>query len=114
MAYNNFIARRRQMKIIRQTMVVNGRSKVSYLYEGNEYSDVRQILSHLYKDLGDFYEKQFGVSREDAFLAGWNPNKDFFSDDYGWYNFLKDKGKIIKNIITEEVELNYILFGGDK
>ena len=102
------------MRIIRQTTVVNGKNRVAFLYEGNVYSDVRQILSHLYKDLGDFYEKEFGVSREDAFLAGWNPNKDFFSDDYGWYNFLKDKGKIIKNIITEEVELNYILFGGDR
>ena len=49
------------MRIMRQTTVVNGKNRVAFLYEGNVYSDVRQILNHLYKDLGDFYEKEFGA-----------------------------------------------------
>lgn len=102
------------MKIVRKTTVVNGRTKVSYLYEGKEYPDVKQILYHFYKDLGEFYEKEFGVDREDAYMAEWNPNSGFFSDCYGWSKFIKDKGKIEKKVITEEVELSYILFGGDK
>jgi hypothetical protein len=98
------------------TTTVNGRTFVSYRIIREEeiarlgiasYKDmVALVLRRLFKDQGELYEQIFGVSREDADLAGWHPDDSDFCDACdGWVKFLEAGGKIEKQVQTETMSV---------
>jgi len=95
------------------TTTVNGRTSVSYRVVA-EITDhrmglqffVADVLRLLFKDQGELYERIFGVSREDAALAGWRPDDRHFCDvSDGWVKFLEAGGKIEKQVQTETMSV---------
>jgi len=112
------------------TTTVDGRSFVSYRVvqeidgvkvASEAYDDEALVLKKLFKDQGELYEQIFGVSREDARRAGWHPNHCNFSVECsGWVKFLKDEGKIEKQVQVETISVEdfvrnivqfYVLYG---
>jgi hypothetical protein len=105
-------------RVKKVTVKVKDSEMVYYQLNGNaeRLSNPVQVLQKVFKDHGELYEKIFGVDREAAFLAGWHPGDCDFSDNCeGWRTFLKDKGKVKKEVIQEEFTMeefvhNYVGF----
>jgi len=94
----------KMMEVKRVKVVVNGKEYVEYLYNNKKYSNLADLLRENFANRGEFYEKVFGINREDAELAGWGPHcKDF--SGYGFSQFVKDRGKIQKQIFEETISL---------
>jgi len=94
---------------------IDGQSFVSYRVvqeidgvkvASEAYDDEVLVLKKLFKDQGELYEQIFGVSREDARRAGWHPDdSDFSMMCPGWIKFLKDKGKVEKQVQVETISV---------
>jgi len=103
-------------RIKKITLKVNENAKVFYEYEGERFDDAYEVLQKVFYDQGELYEKIFNVDRETAELAGWGPDHKIFNNtSYGWRQFIKDQGKIRKEEIIEEFNLeefvhNYVGF----
>ena len=83
--------------VIKKLITVNGNKRIEYVYEGEPYANVLDVLRRIYKNQGELYENLFGVDRMDAHIADWHPGDDSFNTTCtGWVNFLKARGKIIK------------------
>ena len=97
------------MKITKKTTIINGQEKVTFIYEGREYSDITRLLYESFINQGAFYEKVLGVSTRDAQIAGWDPDKDNFEWE-GWQKMLADGGIVRKTVTEEIVDVRDILF----
>lgn len=79
--------------------------KTYRLYDGERY--LIEALRKKYKTLGDLY-KDLGVSTEDAFCLGWEPESPltgwryFFFGKFGLKKAIED-GFRVEKIITEDV-----------
>jgi hypothetical protein len=99
------------MKILKKTIIINTFTNVTYPFENTDFSGLNRRLKSEFLNHGNFYEKAFGVNKENAGLAGWHPeDSDFDTTCGGWEQFLKDKGEIQKTEKTEFVELSNLLF----
>jgi len=99
------------MRITKRTINVNGCESTTYLYNGNEYSDLSQLLSTEFERQGYFYEKVFGVPWADAEVAAWHPaDGNFCRDCDGWQKMLADGGIVRKTVTEEIVDVRDILF----
>ncbi|MDY6966983.1 MAG: hypothetical protein SVM80_13680 [Halobacteriota archaeon] len=86
------------MKCKIRTKEINGQVEKRYTYDGDLYGTLKEVLAAMYTDQGELYE-EYGVSREDAKLAGWDPYKTsnrFSAAESGYRKFLKDGGVITK------------------
>ena len=93
---------------IKETQV---NTKTHKTYGNQDQKVLRKYLKARYKNQGDLYKKVFGVSFDDATLAGWEPAEWMFSKYCrGWMRFLKDKGMIKKCTTTKIVPVSSILF----
>jgi len=93
-------------EITKVTTTVNGHSSVAYQVGPKTFDDKVLVLREIFRDQGELYEKIFGVSREDARLAGWHPDDgDFYTSCNGWVEFLKAKGKIDKQVQVETISI---------
>jgi hypothetical protein len=95
------------MKIQKITIKVNGNTTYHYKIEGNEekIGNTVELFRKIFKNQGELYKKIYNVDWETAYLAGWHPDcGDFHDNCYGWRKFKKEKGKIQKEVITEEWE----------
>jgi hypothetical protein len=89
-----------------------------YKLNGNDerFSSPAEVLKRVFRNHGELYEKLYQVDRETAFLAGWHPSDYDFNDNCeGWRTFLKDGGKVKKEVTEEEFTLeefvrNYVGF----
>jgi hypothetical protein len=94
------------MQVIKRTIKINGAEYVQYIYNGKTYQKLSDLLFENFQNHGEFYKKIFGVDEEDAKLAGWSPSICSFSRaNIGFEKFIKDKGKIKKEIIEETISL---------
>jgi len=85
------------------TLRVNQNKKVFYELNGERFDTPQEVLKKVFRDHGELYEKVFGIDRETASIAGWVPEGQFFDrTSYGWSQFLKDRGRICKEVIEEE------------
>jgi hypothetical protein len=78
--------------------------------DGTQFDSLQDLLEGTFKDQGEFYEKVFGVSYQEASDANWHPYDDDFSASIcaGFDRFVKDKGVItkekdLKTYITDEL-----------
>lgn len=98
-------------KMKKVSFEVNGNRYTVYqsIEGGEQYRDLTKFLrSQFRENQGDFYQRVLGVSRDDAFMAGWNPNApwDSFSlREQGWRQFVLDAGKIHKTVNEETVDV---------
>lgn len=98
------------MEITVETTIVNGKRSV-IRYNGS--NTLPEALRNIYEDQGDFYLKEFGISREDAHLAGWHENdRDFSISCEGWKQFISAGGKIDikKTVVVETVPVASLVF----
>jgi hypothetical protein len=91
-------------KIKRIIVRVNRNERIYYQIDDRErVESLSWVLKTLFTDQGELYEKVYGVDRETAAIAGWHPyHNDFSEECEGWEKFLKDKGKVEKEVIEEE------------
>lgn len=96
------------MEISVKTVNVNGHVRVYY----NGEKELVNLLKKMYTNQGNFYEKEFGVSFENAISAEGHPKDNAFQRGYcdGWTQFLQDRGKITKTITEKTMEIKDILF----
>ena len=85
---------------------VNGKSVTIYDSQEREtsiFTTVKSLMKCEYKDQGELYEKLYGVSREDAVVAGWCPYANMFEPaNSGWRKFLQDEGVV--EVVCNETE----------
>ena len=95
-------------KVKKITLKINQKVYVFYEYGGERFFyDARKVLRKIFKDQGELYEKIFNIDRETAKLAGWHPeSRSFDSDCGGWQYFVKNKGRIHKEEVIEEFDIN--------
>jgi len=93
------------MEVKRIKITVNGKNYVKYVYNGKEYSNLISLIKENFNSQGEFYEKIFGISKTDAELAGWRPDIRDFSLSGSFGDFIRNKGKIEKNIKEEMISL---------
>ncbi len=91
--------------------VVNGNEEKKYIYNGKEYSSLSERLKNEFGNHGEFYSAVFGVSKDDAYKAGWHPNDvEFATCCEGWAKFIKDKGIIKKTEEITTIDTDDLLF----
>jgi predicted enzyme related to lactoylglutathione lyase len=93
------------MEVKRVKINVNGKNYVKYIYNGKEYNNLIILIRENFNTQGEFYEKVFGISKEDAELAGWMPCVREFNVRGSFGEFIKDKGKIEKKVVEEMISL---------
>jgi len=96
----------------KSTKTVNDNTTTEYRYRGRLYASVTSLLASIYPDQGAFYETAYGVSRDDARLAGWEPYTAFgrFNlKNNGFIQFLKDQGSVTTAFKTTEVAIGDLL-----
>jgi len=99
------------MQIKKKVVSVNGCETVTFIYGGNEYTDLSRLLFSEFEFQGNFYSQVLGVSWEDAQAAGWHPeDKDFSRYCEGWKKMLSDGGQINKTVTEDTVDVLSILF----
>lgn len=92
--------------ITKKVIDVNG--VVETLY--NEEKELDKVLRNMFETQGNLYEEIFWVSKEDAYAANWHPgDMDFSCSCQGWRNFLVDKGRIQRVVITSAVPVKEII-----
>lgn len=79
------------------TKNVNGNSVTRY----NGKKSLYEAVSEIYPTHGALYENEFGVSREDAYDAGWHPEDGEYMSCNGFRKFIRDKGIINKEETTQ-------------
>ena len=95
------------MVVKKITIKVNDNVKVFYELNGERFDDAYEVLQKIFRDQGELYEKIFNIDRETAKLAGWGPDHRIFnSTSYGWRQFVEDRGRIRKEEIVEEFDIN--------
>ena len=93
---------------VKETQVNTQKHKT---YGDQDQEVLREYLHDRYKNHGNLYKKVFGVSFDDATLAGWHPDDCTFSKYCkGWVQFTRDKGKIKICTTTKVVPVSSILF----
>jgi len=99
------------MQIKRKVVRVNGCETISYIYGGNEFTDLSALLANEFEFQGNFYNQALGVSWDDALAAGWHPaDRDFSRSCDGWRKMLADGGRIVKTVVEDTVNVRDILF----
>ena len=94
------------MNVIRRKVRVNGKEYIEYAINNKTYKNLYELLLYEFRDHGEFYEKIFGVNRQDAADAGWMPGWCvFLPENPGFRKFLEDRGRIQKEIFEETISL---------
>jgi len=90
-------------KIKKVTVRINNNEKIYYEWNGEKFNTPNEVLKQIFKNQGELYERIYHVEREIAKDAGWHPDdRDFSNLCGGWEKFLRDRGKICKEVIEEE------------
>ena len=98
------------MIVVKRKIKINGREYVEYECNNKTYRKLTELLLYTFRDHGEFYERIFGINRQDAADAGWMPNWVVFStENPGFRKFIEDRGKIHKEIYEETLPLRQVV-----
>ena len=98
------------MIVVKRKIKINGREYVEYECNNKTYRKLDELLLYTFRDHGEFYEKIFNVSRQDAADAGWMPGWNvFLPENPGFRKFLEDRGRIQKEIVEETIPLRQLI-----
>lgn len=93
------------------TKEINGQAERVYTHDGRDYGSLKEVLSAMYTDQGELYE-EYGVSRDDARLAGWDPYRTsnrFSVAESGYRKFLMAGGVIKKTEKQETADIKDLI-----